>query len=79
MDIKKLRSQTIKVRASKPLNVSFSASGYGTKKYTFKNHEELMQDVEGTAAEQEGTVQDYGDELVVVGPDGEEVARWTII
>ena len=64
---------------SKPLNVSFYASGYGTKRYTFKSREELMKDVEGTAAEQEGTVQDYGDELVVIGPNGDEVARWTII
>ena len=61
------------------LNVMFSASGYGTKKYTYNNREELMQDVEGTAAEQEGTVNDYGDEIVVVGPDGDEVARWEIV
>jgi hypothetical protein len=37
-----------------------------------------MRDVEGTAAEHEGTVQDYGDELVVVDSSGEEVARWEV-
>jgi len=63
----------------KPLNVSFYASGYGTKRYTYKSREELMRDVEGTAAEHEGTVQDYGDELVVVDPSGEEVARWEVL
>lgn len=64
---------------TKPLNVRFSASGYGTKRYTFKSREELMQDVNGTAAEIEGTVQDYGDEIVVVDRGGDEAARWEIL
>lgn len=61
------------------MKVIFSASGYGTKTYNFKNREELMQDVNGTAAEIEGTVQDNGDEIVVVDRGGDEAARWEIV
>ena len=64
---------------AKKLNVRFSASGYGTKRCTFSSREELMQDVNGTAAEIEGTVQDYGDEIVVVDRGGDEAARWEIL
>ena len=61
------------------MKVIFSASGYGTRRYNFKNRDELMLDVNGTAEEHNGTVQDNGDELVVVDESGEEVARWEII
>lgn len=61
------------------MKVIFSASGYGTKKYNFKNREELMEDVNGTAAEYDAAVQDYGDELIVYDKSGEEVARWEIV
>ena len=61
------------------MKVIFSASGYGTKTYNFKNREELMQDVNETAAEIEGTVQDNGDEIVVVDRGGDEAARWVIV
>lgn len=63
----------------KKLNVLFHASGYGTKKFTYNSREELMQDAEGTAAELEGTVQDYGDEIVAIDPSGDEIARWNIV
>ena len=64
---------------AKKLNVRFSASGYGTKHYVFNTHEELMQDVEGTACEIEGTIQDYGNEIAVVDRGGDEAARWEIL
>lgn len=61
------------------MKVIFYASGYGTKKYNFKNRDELMEDVDVTAAEYNGTIQDNGDELIVIDESGEEVARWQVI
>ncbi len=65
-------------RTPTSMKVLFSASGYGTKRYNFKNREELMEDVNGTAAEHDGDVQDYGDEIVVTEKDGDEIATWII-
>lgn len=60
------------------MKVQFYASGYGTEIYNFIDRNELMKDVEGTAAEHNAEIQDNGDEIVAYTKDGEEVARWII-
>ena len=68
-----------KTKLDESIKVRFYASGYGTKTYVYKDREELMADVNGTAEEQGGEVQDNGDELVAIGPDGQEIARWEVL
>lgn len=62
--------------------VVFSASGYGTKEYKYATlaaaKRAAKKDAEITVADFNGEVQDYGDELVGVDHDGQEIARWEI-
>lgn len=67
--------------AAKKYKYSFSASGYGTKTYSFSSEEECLkemkQDAEATAAEYNGEVQWWDDkECVVVDGDGQELGTF---
>lgn len=67
--------------AAKKYKYSFSASGYGTKTYSFPSEEECLkemkQDAEATAAEYNGEVQWWDDkECVVVDGDGQELGTF---
>ena len=67
--------------AKKEYRYSFSASGYGTKTYSFPSEEECLkemkQDAEATAAEYNGEVQWWDDkECVVVDGDGQELGSF---
>ena len=76
----KERHYTMKTKLDESIKVRFSASGYGTtKEYVYKDRDKLIADVNGTAEEHGGEVQDFGDELVAIGPDGQEIARWEVL
>ena len=70
--------------AAKKFGYKIYASGYGTKTYQCSTKEEakaqMKADAETTAAEYEGEVQDYGDEIVVADSrGGDEIARFLLI
>ena len=66
---------------AKKYKYSFSASGYGTKTYSFPSEEECLkemkQDAEATALDYGGEVQWWDDkECVVVDGDGQELGTF---
>lgn len=66
---------------AKKYKYSFSASGYGTKTYSFSSEEECLkemkQDAEATALDYGGEVQWWDDkECVVVDGDGQELGTF---
>lgn len=70
--------------AKKEYKYSFSASGYGTKTYSFPSEEECLkemkQDAEATALDYGGEVQWWDDkECVVVDGDGQELGSFEYI
>ena len=63
--------------------VTFSASGYGNDRRSFKTKDKAEAFVKSDAAEiadaHDGEVVDYGNgEWVVMSKGGEEIARWEI-
>ena len=63
--------------------VTFSASGYGNDRRTFKTKDDAVESIKRDAAEiagdHGGDVVDYGNgEWVVNSRSGEEIARWEI-
>lgn len=69
--------------ALKKFGYTMYASGYGSKTYRYATKEEakeqMKEDAVCTAAEYDGELQDNGDEIVVVGRDGDEIARFEML
>jgi hypothetical protein len=78
---KSTRKPISRPAAKKEYKYSFSASGYGTKTYSFPSEEECLkemkQDAEATALDYGGEVQWWDDkECVVIDGDGQELGTF---
>ena len=81
---KKSARKPISRPAEKKYKYSFSASGYGTKTYSFPSEEECLkemkQDAEATAEDYGGEVQWWDDkECVVIDGDGQELGTFVYL
>lgn len=81
---KSTRKPISRPAAKKEYKYSFSASGYGTKTYSFSSEEECLkemkQDAEATAEDYGGEVQWWDDkECVVIDGDGQELGTFVYL
>ena len=69
-------------RKRKMVKVVFSASGFGSATYEYADEASakaaMRADAREVADEHGGELRDWGDELVVTRPGGDEVARWEL-
>ena len=64
------------------VKVRFSASGFGCTTYEYADEESaraaMRADAREVSDEHGGKVAEAGDEIVVVRPGGDEIARWEL-
>ena len=65
------------------VKVRFSASGFGGTTYEYADEDSaraaMRSDAEEVADEHGGETNEVGDEIVVVHPGGDEIARWELL
>ena len=65
------------------VKVRFSASGFGSTTYEYADEESarsaMRADAREVADEHGGKANEAGDEIVVVRPGGDEIARWELL